>query len=220
MLNNRRKQKLPDYAVQFIGYSARIIAREGNTAYASLDFVSGTAALFADEGFLVVPKRAALSSAVADLPRCIDELKSFAKSVTPDSGMHRVELRGGEVSIQFNRGSDIERLVSQLARRYRAIEPILEPAEKLGSEIKRRPYADYLDEIAKTGVSRVVSYGVAFFVDGKLAYYPERETALIKPTADGRHIPGNKRGREDEPDQTNHTRQSYLGIESGLWAKH
>ena len=74
--------------------------------------------------------------------------------------MHRVELRGGEVSIQFNRGADIERFVSQIAQRYRAIKAILEPAEKLGSEIKRPPYADYLDEIAKTGVSRVVSYGV------------------------------------------------------------
>ena len=186
MLNKRRKQKLPDYAVQFIGYSARIIAREWNTDYASLDFVSGTAALFANEGHLIVPKRAALSSAVADLPRSVDQLKSSVKSVTPDSGMHRVELRGGEVSIQFNQGADIERLVNQLARRYRAIEPILEPAEKLGSEIKRPPYADYLDEIEKTGISRVVSYGDAFFVDGKLAYYPERETALIKPMADGR----------------------------------
>jgi hypothetical protein len=40
MLNKRRKQKLPDYAVRFMGYSARIIARRGNTDYASLDFVS------------------------------------------------------------------------------------------------------------------------------------------------------------------------------------
>src|SRR5262249_24907220 len=77
------KRRIADYAVQFIGYSARIIAREGNIDYASLDFVSGTAALFANEGFLVVPKRAALSSAVADLPLCIDELKSLVESDTP-----------------------------------------------------------------------------------------------------------------------------------------
>jgi hypothetical protein len=44
MLNQRRKQKLPDYGVQFIGYSARIIARKGNAEFASLDFVSGTCA--------------------------------------------------------------------------------------------------------------------------------------------------------------------------------
>ena len=108
MLNKRR---IADYAVQFIGYSARIIAREGNTDYASLDFVSGTAALFADEGHLIVPNRPALSSAVGDLPLCIDELKSLVKSVTPDSGTHRVELGGGKVSIEFNRGADVERAV-------------------------------------------------------------------------------------------------------------
>jgi hypothetical protein len=186
MPNRRRKQKLPNYAVQFIGYSARIIARKGNADYASLDFVSGTAALFANEGYLIVPNRAAMSSAVADLPNCVDELKSLIKSVTPGTDGHQVELRGGEISIWFNRGADIERFISQVMQRYRAIEPMLEPAEKLGSEIKRLPYADYLDEIAKTGVSRVVSYGVAFFVDGKLAYYPERQTLLIKPTEDGR----------------------------------
>ena len=186
MLNKRRKQRLPDYAVQFVGYSAYITARKRNAHYASLDFVSGAAALRANEGHLIAPNRAALSSAVADLPRCIDQLKSLVKSDTPDSDGHLVELHRGEVEICVNRGADVERFVSQLARRYRAIEPILEPAEKLGSEIERRPHADHLDEIAKTGVSRVVSYGVAFFVDGKLAYYPERQTVLMKPMADGR----------------------------------
>ena len=131
---------------------------------------------------LLVPKRPALSSAVADLPSCIDGLKSLVKSVSTDSDGHQVGLRRGEVGIRVNRGADVERFVSQLARRYRAIEPILEQAEKVGSEIKRLPYDDYIDEIAKTGIARVVSYGVAFFVDGKLAYYPERRTVLIKPT--------------------------------------
>ena len=98
----------------------------------------------------------------------------------------QLNLHSNRFEICVNRGADVERFVSQLARRYRAIEPILEPAEKLGSEIERRPHADHLDEIAKTGVSRVVSYGVAFFVDGKLAYYPERQTVLMKPMAEGR----------------------------------
>src|SRR5262249_15302780 len=181
MLNKRRKQKIPDYAVRFIGYSAWIIAREGNTDYASIDFISGAASLSANEGHLIVPSRAALSSAVADLPLCIDELKS--QSDTPDSDGHRVELRGGQRSIWINRGADIERFVSQITQRYSAIKPIVEPAEKLGSEIERPPYADHLDETEKTGISRVVSYGVAYFVDGKLAYYPERETVLVKPMA-------------------------------------
>ena len=54
----------------------------------------------------------------------------------------------------------------------------------MGSEIKRPPYDDYIDEGAKTGIYRVVSYGDAFFVDGELTYHPERRTVLIKPTAD------------------------------------
>jgi hypothetical protein len=38
MLSKRRKhEKLPDYAVRFLGYSARIIARKGNAEYASRD---------------------------------------------------------------------------------------------------------------------------------------------------------------------------------------
>jgi hypothetical protein len=71
-------------------------------------------------------------------------------------------LGGGEVIIWRNREPDFERFVRQIARRYRAVEPILEQAEKIGLRIKRPPYADYVDEIAQTGVSRVVSYGVAF----------------------------------------------------------
>jgi hypothetical protein len=133
MLNKRRKhEKLPDYAVRFIGYSARIIARKGNAEYASLDFVSGAASLFASEGHLLVPKRAALSSAVADLPSCIDELKSLVKSVSPDSAGHLVEMRREEVRICANRGADVKHFVRQLTRRYRAIEPILEQAEEVG----------------------------------------------------------------------------------------
>ena len=186
MLNKRRKrEKLPDYAVRFIGYSARIIARKGKAEYAFLDFVSGAAGLCTNEGCLFVTKRAALSSAVAGLPSCVDELKSLVKSVLPSDG-RQLELRCGEVVIYVNRGADVERFVGQLARRYRAIEPILEQAERVGSEIERLPYDDYIDEIAKTGISRVVSYGDAFFVDGKLTYHPERRTVLIKPTADER----------------------------------
>ena len=44
MPNKRRKhERLPNYAVRFVGYSARIIPRKGNAENASLDFVSGAA---------------------------------------------------------------------------------------------------------------------------------------------------------------------------------
>ncbi|MGO9631516.1 MAG: hypothetical protein ACLPXW_21325 [Xanthobacteraceae bacterium] len=186
MLKQPKYQKLPDYAVRFIGYSARIIARKGNAEYAYVHFVSGAAALFADEGRVLVPKRHALSSAIADLPFCIDELKSLIKSIAPDSDRHQIEMRRGEVEIVVNRGADVDRFVSQTTRRYRKIEPILEQAEKVGSGIKRLPYADYIDEIGRTGVCRVVFYGDAFFVDGKLVYCPEQQTLLLKPSEDKR----------------------------------
>jgi hypothetical protein len=150
MLNKRPKhEKLPDYAVRFIGYSARIIARKGNAEYANLDFVSGAAALFANEGMLLVPKRPALSLVVVDLPFCIDELKLLVKSVTPDSDGHQVELRRGETEISVNPGADVDRFVSEITQRYREIEPILEQAEKIGSGIRRVPYGNHIDEIAR-----------------------------------------------------------------------
>src|ERR1700722_16626075 len=97
MLNERRKrEKLPDYAVRFIGYSARIIARKGNAEYAFLDFVSGAAGLCTNEGCLFVTKRAALSSAVADLRSCVDKLKSLVKSVFPGGG-GRVDVARGKI---------------------------------------------------------------------------------------------------------------------------
>ena len=61
-----------------------------------------------------------------------------------------------------------------------------EDSNMLNKRRKREKLPDYIDEIAKTGISRVVSYGDAFFVDGKLTYHPERRTVLIKPTADER----------------------------------
>ena len=144
--------------------STAILARKGNAEYASLDFVTGGAILVATGGYLLVRKLPALSSAVTDLPSCLDELKSLVRSVSADSDGHGVELRREEVVILVERGTNVDRFVSQLARRYSAIERILEQAEKVGSEIKRRPYEDYIDEIAKTGISRVVSYGDALLL--------------------------------------------------------
>jgi cell division protein FtsB len=134
MVNTSKTSRL---CCAVIGYSARIIARNGNAEYVVLDFISGAAALFATEGTLLVAMQ-------------------------------------------------VERFVSQIAQRYREIEPILKQAHKVGSRIKRLRYEDYLEEIANTGVCRVVSYGDAFFVDGKLLYRPDRQTLLVKAGEDGR----------------------------------
>jgi hypothetical protein len=149
-----------------------------------LDFVSGAVALFANEGMVLVAKRPGLSSAVADLSSCINELKSLVKSIKPDRDGHQVEMRRGEAAIFVNRGADVDRFVSQIRKRYREVEPILEQAEKVGSGIERVPYADYIEELARTGVGRAVHYGDGFFVEGKLLYRPEFQTFFAKPTED------------------------------------
>jgi hypothetical protein len=178
------QQTLPDYAVRFVGYSAKVIARKGNVDYAELDFVIELTTLWADEGRVLVSKRSDLSSAVADLPSCIDELKSLVKSPMNDG--HRVEMRRGEAEISIRRAADVDRFVSQITERYHEVEPILEQAEKIGSGIKRVPYEDYIEELGRTGLARVSYYGDAFFIDGKLLYRPEFRTVLVKPGKDGR----------------------------------
>jgi hypothetical protein len=186
MLNRPKREKLPGFAVRFIGYSAYVISRKGNTDYATLDFVSGAATLFADEGWVIVPKRPALASFVTALPGRIGNLKALAKSATSSNDGDFVEMRCGEAEIRVKRGAEIDLFARQITRRYRKIEPILEQAEKVGSAIKRLPYDDYIDEIAKMGRSRVVFYGDGFFVDGKLLYRPEHQTIFVKPTEDER----------------------------------
>ena len=186
MMQRPKHKKLPDFAVRFVGYSADVIARKGNTTYAKLDFVAEMVALFADEGWLSVPKRSDLAAFIADLPSRIDKLKASVNSATPPNDRDCVNAQCGENEIWLNRRADIDGFVRQITRRYRQIELILEQAEKVGSRINRPPYSDYLDEIARTGISRVVFYGDALFIDGKLLFRPEHQTLLVKPTENER----------------------------------
>jgi hypothetical protein len=184
MLNKRPKhEKLPDYGVRFVGYGADIIARKGNATYAKLDFVTQSVLVFAVGGFVSVQKRLALSSVVADLPLCIEELKLLMKTDEP-SDNDFVKLERGLAIICIGRTADAGRFVRQITQRYREIGPILDQAEKIGSGIDRPPYADYIEEIRKTGNCRVVFYGNAFFIDGKLVYRPERRTIIAKRSAE------------------------------------
>lgn len=189
MTSEPRKQskhkKLPDFGVKFVGYSAYVVARKGNADCAMLDFFSGMIILDAAEGMVSVRNRSDLASAIADLPSCIDELRALAASVAPTSDNHYIKMQRGEYDISVTRGADIDRFVSQLTKRFREIEPILEQAEEIGSEIERRPYADYLDEGAKTGRFRVEYYGYALFIEGKLWFRPERRTVFAKATTSG-----------------------------------
>jgi hypothetical protein len=63
------------YGVQFMGYSADAIARKygREVTFATLDFVSGTAFLHADGGWVTVPKRIDLKPVLESLPKLANE---------------------------------------------------------------------------------------------------------------------------------------------------
>jgi hypothetical protein len=174
--------KVSRYGVRFIGYSAKIVATAGNIPYADIDFVSGATALHAEEGFVLVPSRSKLAAFVASLPLNADRLREV-------SGLGYHKLRCDENCISIGPTIDISCFISQITNRHVEIEQMLEQVETLGYKIERRPYADYIDELARTGWCRVVSYGVGLFVDGRLRFRPERRTALIRPEAAGERPP-------------------------------
>jgi hypothetical protein len=77
------------YGVQFIGYSARVIAREKygrEVDYAMLDFVSGATSMHADGGWVMVPKRTDVEPFLKNLPKLANDLED------------RLRQRGGELS--------------------------------------------------------------------------------------------------------------------------
>jgi hypothetical protein len=57
---------------------------------------------------------------------------------------------------------------------------VLEQAKRIGERIIRRPYSEYIDEIAQTGLARIVAYGFALYVDEKLEFHPRRKTMLVQ----------------------------------------
>ena len=174
-MSRQRNGTKPRYGVRFIGYSAMIgaIAAAGDILYASIDFVSGATALRAEEGFVRVPSRSELAAFVASLPLHADRLREVRRS-----GHHK--LKCGDNLISIGPTTDIACFISQITNRHAEIEQMLEQVEWLGYKIERRPYADYIDEIARTGLARVVLYGVGLFIDGSLRFHPERRTALVR----------------------------------------
>ena len=63
--------------------------------------------------------------------------------------------------------------------RFLEIEQVLEQAEKIGSEIKRRPYSEYIDGIEKTGCCQVEVHGIGpcTSMDGWI-FYPNNFAAM------------------------------------------
>jgi hypothetical protein len=149
--------KNQDYGVRFVGYSAEVAAWRGNGPqknYAALDFVSGAASIYADEGFVLACNRGELAGLVSTLP---EKMKA---QVLPQ-GIHLYPDRP-------NISKD--RFVRQITRRFVNIEHLLEQAEEIGRTIKRRPYSEYIDEIAATGCARVEHHASGLQGRGKLVF--------------------------------------------------
>jgi hypothetical protein len=172
----------PRYAVNFVGYSAYVIARKygRHVLYAMLDFVSGAAFMPADGGFVTVPKRIDLKPFLESLPKFSNELqeallrqRNGELSQQTTSVSERTGATDDMVSVSFGPntvlvapGTVINRFIRQLTERFIEIERVLEQAEEIGLRIKRRPYSEYLNEITNNEISRVEGHGFALCVDG------------------------------------------------------
>jgi hypothetical protein len=68
------------------------------------------------------------------------------------------------------------------AARFRQFEPVLQKVEILGSQIKRRPWSEYLDEFRETGIARVEIHGEALFQNRTLIdFHPVKLSAFVVP---------------------------------------
>jgi hypothetical protein len=189
----------PRYGVKFVGYTADVIARKygRDVEYAMLDFVSGATYMHADGGWVTVPKRIDLKPFLESLPKLATELQEAllrrcnGESSQQATGVSERAAADEMVSVSFSPndisvapGTVINRFVRQLSKRFIEIERVLEQAEEIGLRIKRRPYSEYLDEVAETGICRVESHGYALFFDGQLTFYPSYQVVLVKQHGD------------------------------------
>jgi hypothetical protein len=91
-----------------------------------------------------------------------------------------VDISFGPNTVSVAPGTVINRFIRQLTKRFIEVERVLEQAEEIGLRIRRRPYSEYLDGIAKTGICRVESHGFALFVDGRLIFNPSYQVVFVK----------------------------------------
>jgi hypothetical protein len=172
------------YGVRFVGYSARFVVLKdvAEVDYGMLDFVSGSVVLKANQGWITVPKLNDLGKAIASLPTRADRLKELVKQEAVETKGPVIEFEAdkADIYIYIKHGADVDVFCSELAERFAEIKGFLKQAEKFGRTIKRRPYSEYIDEIERTGIARVEGHGFGLFVGGKLSFYPEPRTALVK----------------------------------------
>jgi hypothetical protein len=180
-------------AVRYVGYSAYVIVRKytREVQYATLDFVSGAVLISVDDrGFVMVPKRVDLEPLLTELPKLADELQNLVRQREAELLQQATSLSErtvGAIRVPFGRnqvtvypGTEMTRFIQQITQRVKGIKLVLKQAEEIGLGINRRPYSEYINGIAKTGLSRVEYHGDAYFVDGRLIFYPDYKVAFMR----------------------------------------
>jgi hypothetical protein len=170
-----------EFGVKFVGYSALVIARKygRETEYAQLDFVTGSAIVHAQRGSVGTCHRLGLGPLLKSLPKVVGELQDRQRAAAADPF---VTLTWGSNRIWIVPNAEVNTFVRQVTRRVAEIEDVLAQTEQIGARIERRPYEDFVDEIARTGVPRIEGHGFAIFRNGRLVFYPHHVVAFTKPT--------------------------------------
>jgi hypothetical protein len=155
-----------EHRIKFVGYGAYILTKRGDL-HGTLDFITGDAHVVVRGEHFEVP---AGELFITTLPAHRDDLKHKG---WPG------RVRRAEKKINPDLRTD-PRTARPWAARFRQIEPVLQKAEILGSQIKRRPYTEYLDELRETGIARVEIHGEALFRNRTLiAFNPVTLSAFV-----------------------------------------
>ena len=172
------------YGVQFVGYSAKVIARKygRQVDYAMLDFAGGGTSIHVEGGLVMVPKRTELAPFLKILPTLATELKDRLRERERETAdpLERRSLSCGPNTVSIAPRTDVNRFIRAVMKRFNEIEQILQQADVIGLRLNRRPYSAYIDEIAKTGICRVEGHGYGLFVNGRLIFYPNYQVICMK----------------------------------------
>jgi hypothetical protein len=138
------------YGVRFIGYLAQVIARKYGREidYAQVDFVTGSVSIHADGGWVTVQNRTDLEPFLKTLPDRQVPAERVASARATGTASDMISMSSGQNTVWIAPGTEVSRFIRQIARRFTEIEQVLEQAEQIGSRIKRRPYDEYIEEIA------------------------------------------------------------------------
>jgi hypothetical protein len=180
------------YGVKFVGYAGYVVNRR-EVMYAMLDFITAAVWLHADCGQVRASRLVNLGPFLKRFPEVATELEArLREGAAPEheqcaelasmrgTASDVVTLHVGEYLILLDRNADVNKFVRQLNKRFLEIEQVLEQAEQIGSRIARRPYCDYINEIAETGLARVEVHGYGLFIDGTLKFQPSPQVFLTK----------------------------------------